>query len=30
MRGLEIYQVQSLLVPNGGSAGTVAVSGYGA
>jgi hypothetical protein len=28
MRGLEIYQVQSTILPNGGSAGTVAVSGY--
>jgi hypothetical protein len=28
-RGLEAYQVQSLVLPNGGSAGTVAESGYG-
>jgi hypothetical protein len=28
MRGLECYQVQSLVLPNGGSAGTVAVTGY--
>ena len=28
MRGLEVYQVQSVVLPNGGSAGTVAVTGY--
>jgi hypothetical protein len=28
MRGLECYQVQSTVLPNGGSAGTVAVTGY--
>ena len=28
MRGLEIYQVQSTVLPNGASAGTVAVTGY--
>jgi hypothetical protein len=28
MRGLEAYQVQSTILPNGGSAGTVAASGY--
>lgn len=27
-RGLEVYQVQSTVLPNGGSAGSVAVSGY--
>ena len=27
-RGLEAYQVQSTILPNGGSAGTVAVTGY--
>ncbi len=27
-RGLEAYQVQSSILPNGGSSGTVAVSGY--
>jgi hypothetical protein len=27
-RGLEAYQVQSTILPNGGTAGTVAVSGY--
>jgi hypothetical protein len=28
LRGLEIYQVQSTILPNGGSGGSVAVSGY--
>jgi hypothetical protein len=27
-RGLEAYQVQSTIQPSGGSAGTVAVTGY--
>jgi hypothetical protein len=27
-RGIEAYQVQSMVIPNGGSAGTVAESGY--
>ncbi len=27
-RGVEAYQVQQLVLPNGGSAGTVAATGY--
>ena len=28
IRGIDVYQVQSMILPTGGSAGTVAVSGY--